>query len=85
MTDKEIPARVLINPEVGRVKVKLVNLDNQGQSIVMNMPVANARKFSAALIEAIASAEKLQDDQNEEVKNSVRDALKKLAKKGETK
>ena len=85
MTDKEIPARVLINPEVGRVKVKLVNLDNQGQSIVMNMPVANARKFSAALIEAIASAEKLQDDQDDEVKNSVRDAFKKLAKKGETK
>lgn len=81
MSDKESLAGVLIKPEAGRVKVELVNLDSQGQSIVMNMPVANARKFSAALIKAIASAEKLQDDQNEEVKNSVRDALKKLAMK----
>ena len=85
MTDKEIPAGVLVKPEAGRVKVELVNLDSQGPSIVMNLPVANARKFSAALIEAIASAEKLQDDQDDEVKNSVRDAFKKLAKKGETK
>ena len=82
MSDKkEILAGVLIKPEAGRVKIELVNLDSDGQSLEMNMPVDDACKFSAALIKAIASAEKLQDDQNEEVKNSVRDALKKLSGK----
>lgn len=88
MSDKEILAGVLIKPEAGRVKIELVNLDSEGQSLEMNMPVADACKFTAALIKAIASAEALEKGQDEEVKNSVRDALKKLAmklKKGETK
>ena len=81
MSDKEILAGVLIKPEAGRVKIELVNLDSDGQSLEMNMPVADACKFSAALIKAIASAEALEKGQDEEVKNSVKDALKKLAMK----
>ena len=81
MSDKEILAGVLIKPEAGRVKIELVNLDSDGQSLEMNMPVADACKFTAALIKAIASAEALEKGQDEEVKNSVKDALKKLAMK----
>ena len=82
MSDKkEILAGVLIKPEAGRVKIELVNLDSDGQSLEMNMPVDDACKFSAALVKAIASAEALEKGQDEEVKNSVKDALKKLAMK----
>lgn len=81
MTNKKILAGVLIKPEAGKVKIELVNLDSEGQSLEMNMPVADACKFSAALIKAIASAEALEKGQDEEVKNSVRDALKKLSGK----
>ena len=74
-------AGVLIDHSIGRVKIEFINLDERGLSFEVNMPVVDARKFSAGLIKAIDSAEKLQDGQDDEVKNSARDALKKLAMK----
>ncbi len=81
MTNSGDLAGVLIDHEAGRVRIEFVNLDSRGQSFEASMSTADARKFSAGLIKAIDSAEKLQDGQDDEVKNTVRDALKKLGSK----
>lgn len=51
------------------------------QSEVIEVLLKDAWNFSAALIKSIASAEALEKGQDEEVKNSVREVLKKLSGK----
>lgn len=82
MSDKkEILAGVLIKPEAGRVKIELVNLDSRGQSFEVSMSTADAWKFCLGLTKATVSAEAQEENRNEEVRSTVRDALKKLGNK----